>query len=82
MTPKQSSTSSYVDAQAEFTQREVEVLQEEIEAITPTTDKGIWQDGASATPGTGHFAMRRQGGAITQSYLDTDIDTIIVSTTD
>ena len=72
----------YVDAQAEFTQREVEVLQEEIEAITPTTDKGIWQDGASATPGTGHFAMRRQGGAITQSYLDTDIDTIIVSTTD
>ena len=71
----------YVDTKAEFTQREVEVLQEEIEAITPTTDKGIWQDGASATPGTGHFAMRRQGGAITQSYLDTDIDTIIVSTT-
>ena len=80
--PKTVVNKQYVDAKAEFTQREVEVLQEEIEAITPTTDKGIWQDGASATPGTGHFAMRRQGGAITQSYLDTDIDTIIVSTTD
>jgi hypothetical protein len=71
----------YVDARDELIQREVEVLQEEIEAIAPTTDKGIWQDGASATPGAGHFAMRREGGAITQNYEDTDIDTIIISTT-
>ena len=71
----------YVDARDELIQREVEVLQEEIEAIAPTTDKGIWQDGASAPPGAGHFAMRREGGAITQNYEDTDIDTIIISTT-
>jgi len=71
----------YVDSKDEFIQREIEVLQEEIESFAPTTDKGIWQDGASATPGTGHFAMRREGGAITQNYEDTDIDTIIVSTT-
>ena len=71
----------YVDARDELIQREVEVLQEEIEAITPTTDKGIWQDGASATPGAGHFAMRLEGGAITQNYEDTTINSIIISTT-
>ena len=72
---------AYVDARDQLLQREIEVLQEEIEAITPTTEKGIWQDGASATPGTGHFAMRVQGGAITQNYEDSNIDKIIISTT-
>ena len=74
-------TKAYVDAKDEFLQSEIEILQEEIESIIPTTDKGIWQDGASATPGTGHFAMRVQGGAITQNYEDTTIDKIIISTT-
>ena len=79
--PKTVTNKEYVDSKDEFIQRKIEVLQEEIESFAPTTDKGIWQDGASATPGTGHFAMRREGGAITQNYEDTDIDTIIISTT-
>ena len=71
----------YVNSQDEVLQRKIEILQEEIEAIIPTTDKGIWQDGASATPGIGHFSMRVTGGAITQDYEDRDIDQIIISTT-
>ena len=71
----------YIDQRESFLQNEIAVLQEEIEAIIPTTDKGIWQDGASATPGTGHFSMRLEGGAITQNYEDTTIDRIIISTT-
>ena len=57
-------------------------VQEEIEALAPTVQAGIWQDGNSATPGTGHFAMRLGGGAITQDYEDTNIQTLIISTTD
>ena len=60
----------------------VTTVQEEIEAIAPTVQTGIWQDGNSPTPGTGHFAMRLGGGAITQDYEDTNIQTLIISTTD
>ena len=57
-------------------------LQEEIETIAPTVQAGIWQDGNSATPGTGRFAMRLGNGSVTQDYTDTTIVTLIISTTD
>ena len=72
----------YVDARDGILQQEIVNLQGEIESITPTVQAGIWQDGNSATPGTGHFAMRLGNGDITQDYTNTTIVTLIVSTTD
>ena len=72
----------YVDTKDNILQQEIVNLQGEIESITPTVQAGIWQDGNSATPGTGHFAMRLGNGDITQDYTNTTIVTLIVSTTD
>jgi hypothetical protein len=75
-------TKKYVDDRDSILQSEVVILQEEINAIAPYTDRGIWKDDASASPAPGHFAMRTDGGLPTQDYTDDTINTIVISKTD
>jgi hypothetical protein len=75
---KEVTTKEYVDGRDGILQSEIIKVQEEINAIIPQLDRGIWKDSASASPGEGHFSMRRQGGAITQDYTETDINRIII----
>jgi surface protein len=75
-------TKEYVDAQDDKLQQEIIKLQEEISAIAPSTDVGVWKDGATPNPSEGQFVMRLPGGAVTQQYSDPTTDKIIIHKTD
>ena len=75
-------TKEYVDAQDDKLQQEIIKLQEEISAIAPSTDVGVWKDGATPNPSEGQFVMRLPGGAVTQQYSDPTTNLIIINKTD
>ena len=81
---KEVTTKEYVDQREAFLQGEIIELEEEIEALAPTSDRGVWKD--EATPGSlsdGHFTMRLAGtGVPTTNYEDEDIEFILFSTND
>lgn len=63
------------------TKSEVVELEEEIEALAPTTERGVWEESPIDTLSNGRFYMK-SGGNITTNYEDELIDFIAISRID
>ena len=79
---EQITNKEYVDQRDHILQEEIIKIQEEINALAPSTDRGIWKDAATQIPPEGHFSMRVQGGGVTADYTNEDISLLVIHRTD
>lgn len=63
------------------TKSEIVELEEEIEALAPTTERGLWENNPTDTLSNGRFYMK-SGGNLTTDYEDKLIDFIAISRID
>lgn len=75
---EQITNKEYVDQRDHILQEEIIKIQEEINALAPSTDRGIWKDAATQIPPEGHFSMRVQGGGVTADYTNPDISLLVI----
>ena len=75
---EQITNKEYVDNRDNILQEEIIKVQEEINALAPSTDRGIWKDAATQIPPEGHFSMRVSGGGVTADYTNPDISQMLV----
>ena len=79
---EQITNKEYVDHRDNILQEEIIKVQEEINALAPSTDRGIWKDAATQIPPEGHFSMRVSGGGVTADYTNPDISLLVIHRTD
>jgi hypothetical protein len=79
---KSLTTKLYVDNRDHILQQEIIKVQEEINALAPSTDRGIWKDAATQIPPEGHFSMRVSGGGVTADYTNPAISLLVIHRTD
>ena len=74
----------YTDTQDNIITQRVAELEEEIRAIAPGIDKGVWEWDANGNyprdPGAGNFYLTRANFSVTDSYSDADI--IVINNND
>ena len=79
---KQITNKEYVDDRDGILQREIIELAEEINALSPVMERGLFISTAGATgPGEGEFFIRNAGGK-TIDYTDPTVNNIIISKKD
>ena len=79
---EQITNKEYVDNRDHILQEEIIKIQEEINALAPSTDRGIWKDAATQIPPEGHFSMRVSGGGVTADYTNPAISLLVIHRTD
>jgi hypothetical protein len=79
---EQITNKEYVDNRDHILQQEIIKVQEEINALAPSTDRGIWKDAATQIPPEGHFSMRVSGGGVTADYTNPNISLLVIHRTD
>ena len=79
---EQITNKEYVDHRDNILQEEIIKVQEEINALAPSTDRGIWKDAATQIPPEGHFSMRVSGGGVTADYTNPAISLLVIHRTD
>ena len=78
---EQITNKEYVDQRDHILQEEIIKVQEEINALAPSTERGIWKDAATQIPPEGYFSMRVQGGGVTADYTNQDISLLVIHKT-
>ena len=78
--PKQITNKEYVDEKDAFLQGEIIELEEEIEAIAITSERGEWISATTVNPG--EFRMINLMGQTTQDYTDETINSIFFNNND
>ena len=79
---EQITNKEYVDNRDHILQEEIIKIQEEINALAPSTDRGIWKDAATQIPPEGYFSMRVSGGGVTADYTNPAISLLVIHRTD
>nr|BDD43982.1 hypothetical protein 5 [Paracoccaceae bacterium] len=78
---EQITNKEYVDQRDHILQEEIIKIQEEINALAPSTERGIWKDAATQIPPEGYFSMRVQGGGVTADYTNANISLLVIHKT-
>ena len=72
----------YVDQRDELLRQDIIELEEEIDALAPSLERGVWASVDKVGPGNGEFSMSSILGGVVESYEDNQVAIIIFNNED